>query len=705
MHLHSTAPLVALALLACGDSGSTPAGGAGGDGAGGDGAGGVGAGGVVGGNGGQPSAGSPSIGGAGGSGEGGSGGGQAGVNGSAGKGPLISGSSILISVLDGAGEPTGAIFSSTISNALGHFSVPVNVSGPARIEANGFFFNEILGGLSSAPISLRALVDVDGTMAQTVNLNTLTHLTQRRAFALWQAGETLADARDQAYAELIASFELGAPGFVPGTDAADASLVDGDDDDAAYLLAVSSIAIDVATLVADGGPVEPALTLWLDQIATDLEDDGNLTNEHKLEIHDSEARIDGDAIVSALGAYLVQQGSAATVPNIHRALDQDFDGQANIDDCLPLDPLRWTGNADLDLDTHDDIACGGGDCDDDLSAISPDATDSVGDATDNNCDGVDGVDTDGDLLASIASGGADCDDTDPTVGPPWQPTITVDKLAMDASGNRYGYENTGTLWTDSSGTWMSSSAPVGPYSWLLAEPDGVLHLVSPSSHQVYAGGVWTAAAAPAPSADIQNMVVDDGGALHYLRGGEGAAVYYGTDASGAFVETQLAVLNSWIFGIDLDSLGNPVVCYSDQTGLLICRNPTGSNIFTAGDLPPFGARSMAIADDGTIHLARAYLNNVYGASWNGTTFSSFSTVYAAPVPFFPKTSLTTVGNDVWLAVYAIISPLTFTNAAGTWESLPITTASASTPCALYSGGGEITLLCGSVLELNSGCAL
>ncbi len=58
-----------------------------------------------------------------------------------------------------------------------------------------------------------------------------------------------------------------------------------------------------------------------------------------------------------------------------------------------------------------------GDCDDESPLIAPGRNDQVGDAVDQNCDGLDGVDGDGDGFASTASGGTDCVDLDSARNP------------------------------------------------------------------------------------------------------------------------------------------------------------------------------------------------------------------------------------------------------------------------------------------------
>jgi hypothetical protein len=77
--------------------------------------------------------------------------------------------------------------------------------------------------------------------------------------------------------------------------------------------------------------------------------------------------------------------------------------------CGPTDELYdFDGDGSLDLD----------DCSPQDSDRYPDAEDTVDEAgIDENCDGLDGVDADGDRYASVASGGADCNDGDPDLHP------------------------------------------------------------------------------------------------------------------------------------------------------------------------------------------------------------------------------------------------------------------------------------------------
>ncbi len=74
-------------------------------------------------------------------------------------------------------------------------------------------------------------------------------------------------------------------------------------------------------------------------------------------------------------------------------------------------------STELDDADRDGYSIEEGDCDDNNPGISPVAIDLAGDQTDQNCDGADGIDSDGDGVGSDAWGGQDCDDADASVYP------------------------------------------------------------------------------------------------------------------------------------------------------------------------------------------------------------------------------------------------------------------------------------------------
>jgi hypothetical protein len=93
-------------------------------------------------------------------------------------------------------------------------------------------------------------------------------------------------------------------------------------------------------------------------------------------------------------------------------VDEDQDGASAEDDCDDTD-----ASLNLDDGDSDGFSTCDGDCNDFDAGVYPGAGDTYGDGADQNCDGTDGVDTDGDGWASEASGGADCDDSEATTYP------------------------------------------------------------------------------------------------------------------------------------------------------------------------------------------------------------------------------------------------------------------------------------------------
>jgi len=79
---------------------------------------------------------------------------------------------------------------------------------------------------------------------------------------------------------------------------------------------------------------------------------------------------------------------------------------------------RKSGDESDIIDLDGDGVSQEDDCDDNDAAVFPgNDTDVMGDGIDQNCDGHDGIDSDGDGYGNLASGGDDCDDSDPTLTP------------------------------------------------------------------------------------------------------------------------------------------------------------------------------------------------------------------------------------------------------------------------------------------------
>ena len=155
------------------------------------------------------------------------------------KGPFISGSNITIQPMDGNLQVLGSLYSATIQDNLGNFSFGSKLfEAPyAELMANGYFFNEVTGELSSGTLNLRALVDLSDET--TVNVNLLTHLKYQRIQNLIADGMKFREANKQAQKELFTAFGLQK---YAAKDASTFSISGGTDESAA-LVAISSLLI------------------------------------------------------------------------------------------------------------------------------------------------------------------------------------------------------------------------------------------------------------------------------------------------------------------------------------------------------------------------------------------------------------------------------------------------------------------------------
>ena len=117
------------------------------------------------------------------------------------KGPFVTGTTITVNELNESLGQTGKAFTTSITSDDGSFSLS-NIemeSNLALLSGNGFYFNEVIGQLSSAQITLQALADL--TDDNTVNINVLTHITKARIETLVAEGKSFSDAKRQAEGE------------------------------------------------------------------------------------------------------------------------------------------------------------------------------------------------------------------------------------------------------------------------------------------------------------------------------------------------------------------------------------------------------------------------------------------------------------------------------------------------------------------------
>jgi hypothetical protein len=180
------------------------------------------------------------------------------------KGPFINGSAITISELNARMGQTGKTFNAQILNNEGAFELTdiELASNYVELKANGFYFNEVSGTTSDAPLTLYAFADLKEI--STLNVNILSHLEKNRIAYLVSHGTEFATAKKQAQKEVLAIFSINKENMAQS----DLLNIAQTGDDNAILLAVS--------LIAQGFRTEAELSELLANISTDISTDGKL---------------------------------------------------------------------------------------------------------------------------------------------------------------------------------------------------------------------------------------------------------------------------------------------------------------------------------------------------------------------------------------------------------------------------------------------
>ena len=182
------------------------------------------------------------------------------------KGPFINGTTITVSELDQKLVATGKNFTTQTTDNKGSFGLEeVKLqSNFVQLIANGFYFDEVVGKNSVAPLTLFALADISDVSS--VNINLLSHLEKDRVIYLMQEeAKSFATAKKQAQQEVLAIFGIKKDDMV----ASERLDISQEGDDNAILLAVSVILQGYDGNVAN-------LSGLLADVSRDIKADGTL---------------------------------------------------------------------------------------------------------------------------------------------------------------------------------------------------------------------------------------------------------------------------------------------------------------------------------------------------------------------------------------------------------------------------------------------
>ncbi len=229
------------------------------------------------------------------------------------KGPFIAGSTVSLYELDENLNGTGKVFTSQ-TNDEGWFEIN-NSSGFSskyvKISVNGFYFNEVTGGLSTAPITLEGVADID--KKENINVNLLTHLELPRVtYLVTKENKTFSEAKKQAEKELLEAFYITNQEIVP-----EETQITGNNVSADILIAISSILLNNKT--------DAAFSEFISFLREDLKD-GKVEDIIKQEIKTSSSQVNTLQIRENIINRYQDLGKEVKVGNFHYFIDHNGDG-------------------------------------------------------------------------------------------------------------------------------------------------------------------------------------------------------------------------------------------------------------------------------------------------------------------------------------------------------------------------------------------
>lgn len=227
------------------------------------------------------------------------------------KGPFISGSEISVQELDNRLQPTGKNYQVATGSDFGDYTLRQDIgSSYVEVIARGFYYDEVRGSLSSAPLTLRAIAEVSED--RVVNVNVLTTLASPRIrYLVGAENRSFTEAKQQAQQDVLKLFKITteeASGFEK-MNISRAGQKNG------ILLAVSAL--------LQGKQAVAEVSELLSKLSLDLQNDGVVKNDSPLlsTLEDNASQLNTTAIRENLQLRFQELSVEATVPEFESWLE------------------------------------------------------------------------------------------------------------------------------------------------------------------------------------------------------------------------------------------------------------------------------------------------------------------------------------------------------------------------------------------------
>ena len=227
------------------------------------------------------------------------------------KGQFVRGSHVTAFAMDSDLVATGESFPASISDDRGAFGIQGKTSAPYfELRAEGYYYNEIEGKISSSPLYMEALLKSDDTDA---NINLMTTAIRPRIKRLIGQGMSYDEAVLKAQQELLEAIGFqGNSGDFDGMDITGTTEGDGMLLAFACMIQCNRSASEVTTLIQD--------------VASDLEVDGKLERNVFDRVWSNVSAVNPIRVIGNLARYYSEKGlSISTVPSFSKYLDSRYD--------------------------------------------------------------------------------------------------------------------------------------------------------------------------------------------------------------------------------------------------------------------------------------------------------------------------------------------------------------------------------------------